>query len=110
MRNTNVIARDGHSDYAAVLHQFWDEVGDGDLSPNSTLLITGDGRTNYRPAGAAVLEEMASRCRAVYWLNPEPRAEWDSHDSEIEAYAQHCTGIFEVRTVRQLVACVERLL
>ena len=110
MQNTNVIARDGHSDYGAVLDQFWDEVGDGDLSANSTLLVTGDGRTNYRPAGDAVLEEMASRCRAVYWLNPEPRAEWDTYDSEMEVYSRHCTGTFEVRTVRQLVSCVEKLL
>lgn len=110
MQNTNVIARDGHSDYGAVLDQFWDEVGDGDLSANSTLLITGDGRTNYRPAGDAVLEEMASRCRAVYWLNPESRAEWDTYDSEMEVYSRHCTETFEVRTVRQLVSCVEKLL
>lgn len=110
MRNTNVIAGAGHSDYGAVLDRFWDEVGSAELSPNSTLLITGDARTNYLDNRAGVLEEIASRCRAVYWLNPEPRADWDTHDSEMEAYSRHCTGAFEVRTVRQLVTCVERLL
>ena len=110
MRNTNVIARDGHSDYGAVLGQFWDEVGETDLSSSSTLLITGDARTNYLPNQAAVLEAISSRCRAVYWLNPEPRREWDTHDSEMEVYARHCTDVFEVRTVRQLVTCVQRLL
>ncbi len=110
MRNTNVIAGDGHSDYGAVLSQFWDQVGSGEMSPNSTLLITGDARTNYLDKRVEMLEEIAGRCRAVYWLNPEPRADWDTHDSEMDAYARHCTETFEVRTVRQLVSCVERLL
>ena len=110
MRNTNVIADDGHSDYGAVLDQFWDQVGSEELSPNSTLLITGDARTNYLDNRAGVLEEIAARCRAVYWLNPEPLADWDTHDSEMAAYSRHCTETFEVRTVRQLIACVERLL
>lgn len=110
MRNTDVIAGDGHSDYGAVLGQFWDEIGQSDLGPHSTLMITGDARTNYLDHRADVLEEISSRCRAVYWLNPEPRREWDTHDSEMEAYARHCAGTFEVRTVRQLVSCVESLL
>lgn len=110
MRNTNVIAGDGHSDYGAVLQQFWEEVGESDLGPHSTLLITGDARTNHLETRAPVLEEIASRCRAVYWLNPEPRQDWDTHDSEMAVYSQHCTEAFEVRTVRQLIACVERLL
>ena len=110
MRNTNVIAGDGHSDYGAVLRQFWDEVGEPGLGPNSTLLITGDARTNYLDNRAGVLETISSRCRALYWLNPEPRSEWDTHDSEMGAYARHCTETFEVRTVRQLVSCVEKLL
>ena len=110
MRNTNVIAGDGHSDYGAVLRQFWDEVGESDLGPNSTLLVTGDARTNYLEHQAGVLEEIAGRCRAVYWLNPEPRPDWDTYDSEMEVYSRHCTETFEVRTVRQLVSCVEKLL
>jgi uncharacterized protein with von Willebrand factor type A (vWA) domain len=45
----------------------------------------------------------------VYWLNPEPRAEWNTHDSEIAAYSTHCDGVVEVRNLRQLVAAVEHL-
>lgn len=110
MRNTNVIAGDGHSDYGAVLQQFWDEVGESDLGPNSTLLVTGDARTNYLEHRAEVLEEISGRCRAVYWLNPEPRLDWETYDSEMDVYSRHCTETFEVRTVRQLVSCVEKLL
>ncbi len=46
---------------------------------------------------------------SVYWLNPEPRAEWNTHDSEIAAYSTHCDGVVEVRNLRQLVAAVEHL-
>jgi uncharacterized protein with von Willebrand factor type A (vWA) domain len=46
----------------------------------------------------------------VYWLNPEPRAEWDTHDSKMSVYSSQCTDAFEVRTVQQLIACVERVL
>jgi uncharacterized protein len=45
----------------------------------------------------------------VYWLNPEPRADWDTYDSEMSAYAAHCASTFEVRNLRQLVAAVEHL-
>ena len=57
-----------------------------------------------------MLEEISGRCRAVYWLNPEPRLDWETYDSEMDVYSRHCTETFEVRTVRQLVSCVEKLL
>lgn len=110
LRNTNVIGSDGHSDYAAVFEQFWREVGERDLRSTSTVIITGDARTNHRGTGDAWLAEIAARTRRVYWLNPEPKRDWDTHDSEATAFATHCHATFEVRTLRQLVDCVERLL
>ena len=110
MRNTNVIADDGHSDYGAVLRQFRDEVVAPISGPAPTLLITGDARTNYRDACPDALEAIARRCRRTYWLNPEPRADWDTEDSEMSTYAPHCHGVFEVRNLRQLITCVEELL
>ena len=109
MRNTNVIGDDGHSDYGAVLTSFWETVGMRDLRPSSTVLVTGDARSNYRPDRADVLAQIGRRVRHVYWLNPEPRAEWDTHDS-IESYGQHCTEVFEVRNLGQLARCVEEIL
>jgi uncharacterized protein with von Willebrand factor type A (vWA) domain len=109
MRNTNVIGAAGHSDYGAVLEQFWHTVGP-EMGATATVLVTGDGRSNYRPAGAAALGELARRCRSVFWLNPEPRAEWELHDSAIAEYRPHCTQVFEVCTPAQLEACIERIL
>ncbi len=109
MRNTNVIGADGHSDYATVLAQFWNEVGDRDLGRNSTVIITGDARTNHRGTGDPYLARIRERSRRVYWLNPEPVEEWNTHDSEMSSFAVHCHETFEVRNLRQLIACVEHL-
>ena len=109
LRNTNVIGSDGHSDYAAVLERFWRDTCDRDLHRTSTLIVTGDARTNHRGTGEQWLERIAERCRRVYWLNPEPRADWNTFDSELATYAEHCDATFEVRNLRQLVAAVEHL-
>ena len=109
LRNTNVIGRDGHSDYATVLERFWRDTCDRDLHRTSTLIVTGDARTNHRGTGVAWLERIADRCRRVYWLNPEPRRDWNTFDSELASYAPHCDATYEVRNLRQLVAAVEQL-
>lgn len=109
MRNTNVIGDDGHSDYGSVLEQFWDDTAHADIGRMSTLIITGDARTNHRGTGVEWLAKMHERARRVYWLNPEPRADWNTYDSEMDAYAAHCHSTHEVRTLRQLVECVEHL-
>lgn len=110
LQHGRVIGEDGHSDYGAVLAAFWDRYGRSGLTHRSTVIVTGDARTNYRPDGADVLAAIARRARAVYWLNPEPRAEWDTTDSVLRAYAPHCARVFEVRTLNQLVEAVESIL
>jgi uncharacterized protein with von Willebrand factor type A (vWA) domain len=109
LRNTNVIGADGHSDYGTVLERFWRDTCDRDLHRTSTLIITGDARTNHRGTGEQWLERIAERCRRVYWLNPEPRADWNTYDSELARFSPHCDATFEVRNLRQLVAAVEQL-
>lgn len=109
MRNTNVIGATGHSDYGTVLERFWERYGDPDLRATSTIVVTGDARSNHRPGRDDLLAEIARRARAVYWLNPEPRREWQLFDSEMSAYARHCTAVFEVRDLQQLASCIERI-
>jgi uncharacterized protein with von Willebrand factor type A (vWA) domain len=73
------------------------------------VIVTGDARNNYRPARETVLGEIAKKARAVVWLNPEPRAYWDTGDSTMGRYATYCTSVHEVRTLRQLEEFVETL-
>jgi len=110
LQRGRVIGADGHSDYGAVLAQFWDGYGRAGLTHRSTVVIAGDARTNYRPERAEQLAAIARRARAVYWLDPEPRAEWDTSDSVLAAYAPYCDRVFEVRTLRQLAGAVETIL
>lgn len=103
-----VIWIDGHSDYGRSLDQFWARFG-GHLTRRSTVIITGDARNNYRDVNSSIVPQLVDVSRAVYWLNPEPEAYWDTGDSVMNAYAKHCTGAYEVRNLRQLEAFVEQI-
>ncbi|MDX1449187.1 MAG: VWA domain-containing protein, partial [Acidimicrobiia bacterium] len=72
-------------------------------------IIAGDARNNYRDPRERHLAEIAENCQALYWLNPEPRAYWDSGDSVMSRYAKFCDEVFEVRNLRQLEEFVERV-
>jgi uncharacterized protein len=101
-----VVVGDGHSDYGGVLATF---MGDhlATVTPATTVIITGDARTNYRAAGFDHFATLAARAKRVFWLNPEPRADWDDKDSEIGQFAVWCNAVFEVRTLNDLVTAVE---
>jgi uncharacterized protein with von Willebrand factor type A (vWA) domain len=99
---------DGRSDYGNAFDTFWQRHGQ-ELRQRTTVLVLGDSRTNYHASRADVLGKIAQRAGHVYWLNPEPRAAWDSGDSVIGQYARFCDGVFECRSLRQLRSFVERL-
>jgi uncharacterized protein len=104
----DVVWLDGHSDYGHALEQFTAKYG-RELTPRSTVIIAGDARNNYRDARERHLAEIADSCQALYWLNPEPKAYWDSGDSVMSRYAKYCDEVFEVRNLRQLETFVERV-
>jgi uncharacterized protein with von Willebrand factor type A (vWA) domain len=98
----NVIQGDGHSDHGNVFRRFWHVYGHAALDPRATVIVTGDARNNFRDPGGEMLREISERARKLYWLNPEPRAQWNTGDSIVDAYASMCTGVFEARNLRQL--------
>jgi uncharacterized protein len=106
---TNVVSGDGHSDYGNVFERFWHLYGHADLDPRATVIITGDARNNYRPSGVEVLRLIHDRARKVFWLNPEPRREWDTTDSIMSTYEAACNGVFETRNLRQLAGFVYQI-
>ena len=101
----DVVAVDGHSDYGRAMSTFVERYGP-ELTRRTTVLILGDARNNYHPAKAEMLERIADRVKAIYWLNPEPRSYWNSGDSILALYAPHCSDVLECRTLRQLEAFV----
>jgi uncharacterized protein with von Willebrand factor type A (vWA) domain len=104
----DVVWLDGHSDYGHAFEQFAARFA-REVTARSTLIITGDARNNYREPRNQYLAEVSSAARAVYWLNPEPRAYWDSGDSVMARYSPFCDEVFEVRNLRQLEEFVERV-
>jgi uncharacterized protein with von Willebrand factor type A (vWA) domain len=104
----DVVWVDGHSDYGHALSVFWERWGE-ELTPRTSVLLLGDARNNYHASQAWVLKELAQRARHVYWLNPEPRAYWDSGDSIVGEYGLHCDEVVECRTLRQLERFVGEL-
>lgn len=104
----DVIAEDGHSDYGAVFGRFWEKHGGG-LDSRSTIIVTGDARSNHREPRAGALRQMHERARRVYLLNPEPDKDWNTTDSIVDVYRASLDGVFEVRNLRQLGEAILRI-
>ncbi len=103
-----VVELDGHSDYGNALSRFWDRYG-GELTARSTVIIAGDARNNYRDFDDEALAGAANTAEAIYWLNPEPRAYWNTGDSLMSRMGAYCTEVYEVRNLSQLEGFVGKL-
>ena len=104
----DVIWVDGHSDYGHAFEVFWERYGQ-DISSKTTVIILGDARNNYHASQNWVIKEIRNKARHVWWLNPEPKAYWDTGDSIVGEYATYCDGAFECRNLRQLERFVDNL-
>ncbi|MDQ3107904.1 MAG: VWA domain-containing protein [Actinomycetota bacterium] len=104
----DVIWVDGHSDYGHAFETFWNKWGK-EITKKSSVIFLGDARNNYHASQAWVVKEVEQRARHVYWLNPEPKAYWDTGDSIVSEYGAHCDGVFECRNLKQLEKFVEQL-
>lgn len=91
---------DGHSDYGHAFEVFAERYAEA-ITPRTSLLVLGDGRTNYRSPGVATLARLAAEARHAYWLNPEPKGQWGSGDSVAPKYAD-VVRMVECRSVAQL--------
>ncbi|WP_113704338.1 vWA domain-containing protein [Nonomuraea lactucae] len=99
--------RFGRTNYGHALERFAERYGDA-VGPRTSLLILGDARSNYQPPALDVLKSLAARSRHAYWLNPEPRRQWNTGDSVASDYAA-VVPMHECRNVSQLTAFIEQL-
>ena len=102
LERRGVVGFDGHSDYGAVFQQFCDQYLDDVVGRRTTVIVTGDARTNFRDPGVAAFARIAERARRVYWLDPEPEAEWETRRLGDGRVPGACDGVFEVSTIRAL--------
>ncbi|WP_369252484.1 vWA domain-containing protein [Geodermatophilus amargosae] len=106
-READVVAFDGHSDYGNALEVFADR-WPAAVGPKTSLLVLGDGRTNYRQPGLPVLADLVRKARSAHWLNPEPRRLWGSGDSAADRYGE-VIDMVECRNATQLADFVTTL-
>jgi uncharacterized protein with von Willebrand factor type A (vWA) domain len=94
-RGAGVVRTGDNSNYGRVLRSF-EEHHLRELDRRTTVVIVGDGRTNYGEAAPEVLDRIRERSRALVWLCPESRGQWAQGDSAMRSYAPRCTVVFEV--------------
>lgn len=105
-REAGVYSRDGHSDYGNAFASF-EQKFPNVLSPRTSLLVLGDGRTNYRNPEVELLSHMVTASRHAHWLNPEPKHLWGSGDSAVPRY-QEVIPMHECRSAKQLAAVIDQ--
>jgi len=97
------------TNYGRALEDFQENFLDR-VDRHTTVLIMGDGRSNYTDPRVDILREVHDRARRVIWLNPEPKTFWGTGDSEMLRYLS-CTHLARtVSTVRHLERVLDDLL
>jgi len=99
----------GSSNYGRALEEF-NRFFMSAVTNRTTVIILGDGRTNYLDPRADILRRIAERAKRVIWLNPESRFSWGVGDSEMPRYMPHCRIVRQCGTVQQLERVVSDLL
>ncbi len=97
------------TDYGASLTDFVDLLG-GRLDRRTTVIILGDGRSNFAEPRLDVMRLIGERARAVIWLNPEPETYWGQGDSKMDAYRRFCTVAQSCNTLRRLERVIDDVL
>ena len=98
------------SDFGAVLQHFWQEYSESLLTRNTLILILGDARNNRRPPRPDLLARMRDQAKKLVWLNPDPRARWNTGDSVIGRYAPLCDTVAECGNLRELLGALKQVL
>lgn len=98
----------GNSNYGRALRIFHDRFLPS-VTRRTTVIVIGDGRTNYAPPEAWVLGEVRRRARRLLWMCPEPRWSWGSGDSEMPLYATRCDRVATVTSLEELEDAADAL-
>ena len=80
------------------------------LDRRTTVIILGDGRSNYADPRLDLMRAVNDRARAVIWLNPEPETYWGQGDSKMDVYRRFCTVAKTCNTLAELERIIEDVL
>ena len=97
------------TDYGQALDDYEENFMD-DLDRHTTVIILGDGRSNFTDPRIDIMRRLHDRSRAVIWLNPEPETFWGTGDSEMTRYRQFCHVAKTCSTVLHLERVIDDIL
>lgn len=80
------------------------------IDRKTTLIILGDGRSNYGDGRLDVFKKATARAKRTIWLCPEQKPLWGTGDSLMLRYQPFCTVMAEVSTLRDLERAVDNVL
>lgn len=80
------------------------------MDSRTVFIVVGDGRNNYNDPRQDLFAQVARRSRKTIWLNPEAPAMWGTGDSDMLKYAAACDMIFQVSTLAELTAAIDKML
>jgi len=79
------------------------------VTSRTTVIILGDGRSNYFPPEAWALGRIKARARHVLWLNPEQPSSWMFGDSAMRDYLPHISRAEVVTNLASLKRVIDEL-
>ena len=80
------------------------------LDRRTTLIVLGDGRSNYGDPRTDLFQEAASRVKRVIWLSPEAESLWGTGDSVLPRYRPYCQSMKHVTTIKDLERILDEAL
>lgn len=80
------------------------------VTPQTTVIVLGDGRGNRNPPQVWALEAIRRRAKRLLWLSPESRGSWRMGGCDMPLYEPVCHQTEVVRNLRQLGQVTESLL
>jgi hypothetical protein len=104
-----VVSVAANSNYGRALRQFVEKHLDT-VTSRTTVLILGDGRSNYFPSEAWALARVKARARRILWLNPEQPSSWMFGDSAMKDYLPHVQRAEVVSNLASLRRVIDELM
>ncbi|MEL7232625.1 MAG: VWA domain-containing protein, partial [Pseudomonadota bacterium] len=85
--------------------EHWDTI-----DRRTTVIILGDGRSNYGDPRIDLFRELTARAKRTIWLTPEGESQWGSGDSELLRYRAYCSSMLHITTVKDLERVLDEAL
>ena len=99
----------GSTDYGRAFADLEEQAWD-DVDRRTTVIMLGDGRSNYGDPRVDLVKELSGRIKRFVWLNPEAETLWGTGDSEILRLRPFIHVMRRCTTVKDLELAVDDIL